>query len=61
MGNKLKQYIPYAIISIPFVFWYLSVIVSGHTYYIKLFDFGIFSFAHIIVSVIFYVIKKLDS
>jgi len=56
--NKLKQFIPYVIISIPFVFWYLSVIVSGHTYYIKLFDFGIFSFAHIILSIITYFAKK---
>lgn len=58
MRNKLKQYIPYAIISIPFVFFYWSVIVADYTYASKLTDIGFLSLFHIILGLIFYFGKK---
>ena len=58
MGNKLKQYISYAIISIPFVFWYLGTITSQDTYSIKLVTLGFISALHIAVSVLFSLMKK---
>lgn len=59
MGNKLKQYIPYAIISIPFVFWYFGAITSQDTYSTKLVTLGFISALHIAVSVLFHLIKKI--
>lgn len=58
MGNKLKQYIPCAIISIPFVFWYLGSITSQDTYSTKLTTLGFISALHIAVSVLFHLMKK---
>lgn len=58
MGNKLKQYISYAIISIPFVFWYFGAITSQDTYSIKLVTLGFISALHIAVSVLFHLMKK---
>lgn len=59
MGNKLKQYIPCAIISIPFVFWYFGAIISQDTYSTKLVTLGFISALHIAVSVLFHLIKKI--
>lgn len=56
--NKLKQYIPCAIISIPFVFWYLGTITSQDTYSTKLVTLGFISALHIAVSVLFHLMKK---
>ena len=58
MRNKLIQYIPYAIFSIPFVFWYWSIIVGHDTYAMKLTDISFISALHIVLSVIFYYAKK---
>lgn len=58
MGNKLKQYIPCAIISIPFVFWYFGAITSQDTYSTKLVTLGFISALHIAVSVLFHLMKK---
>ena len=58
MGNKLKQYIPFVIISIPFVFWYFGAITSQDTYSIKLITLGFISALHIAVSVLFHLMKK---
>ena len=56
--NKLKQYIPCTIISIPFVFWYFGAITSQDTYSIKLVTLGFISALHIAVSVLFHLMKK---
>lgn len=58
MRNKLIQYTPYAIFSIPFGFWYLSIIVGHDTYAMKLTDIGFISALHIVLSVMFYYAKK---
>ena len=58
MINKLKQYIPCAIISIPFVFWYLGSITSQDTYSTKLVTLGFISALHIAISLLFYLMKK---
>lgn len=58
MGNKLKQYIPCAIISIPFVFWYFGAITSQDTYSNKLVALGFISTLHIAVSALFTIMKK---
>lgn len=58
MRNKLIQYIIYAIFSIPFGFWYLSIIVGHDTYAMKLTDIGFISALHIVLSVMFYYAKK---
>lgn len=58
MGNKLKQCIPFVMISIPFVFWYLGVITGQETYSFKLTTVGFISFFHIILSVMLYFAKK---
>lgn len=58
MRNKLKQYIPYVLISIPFAFWYWSIIVGHDTYAMKLTDIGFMSALHILLSVMFYGVKR---
>ena len=58
MINKLKQYIPCAIISIPFVFWYSGSITSQDTYSTKLVTLGFISALHIADSALSYLIKK---
>ena len=58
MRNKLIQYMPYAIISIPFMFWYLGVITGQDTSSFKLTTIGFISFFHIILSVMAYFAKK---
>lgn len=58
MRNKLKQYIPYAMISIPFAFWYSAVITEQETSSFKLTTIGFISFFHIILSVMAYFAKK---
>ena len=58
MRNKLIQYIPCAIVSIPFAFWYLAVIVGQDTFPTKLTDIGFISVLHIVLSVLFYYAKK---
>ena len=58
MGNKLKQYIPCTIISIPFVFWYFGAITSQDTYSLKLTTLGFISALHIAVSALFPLMKK---
>lgn len=58
MGNKLKQCIPFVIISIPFIFWYLAVIAGQDTWAFKLTTIGFISFFHIILSVMAYFAKK---
>lgn len=58
MRNKLIQYIIYAIFSIPFGFWYWAIIVGPDTYDMKLTDIGFISALHIVLSVMFYGIKK---
>lgn len=58
MRNKLKQCIPFVIISIPFVFWYFGVIVGQDTLTFKLTTIGFISFFHIILSVMCYFAKK---
>lgn len=56
--NRLKQYIPYMIISIPFVLWYSGVIAGQNTYSFKLTTIGFISFFHIILSIMVYFAKK---
>ena len=51
-GNKLKQYIPCAIISIPFMFWYFRAITSQDTYSTKLVTLGFIS------TLLFLLMKK---
>ena len=58
MGNKLKQCIPFVMISIPFAFWYSGSITSQDTYSTKLVTLGFISALHIAVSVLFSLMKK---
>ena len=58
MRNKLKQYIPYALITIPFVFWYSAIIVEQDTFSSKLTAIGFVSALHITFSAMFYGMKK---
>ena len=58
MGNKLKQCIPFVLISIPFAFWYFGVIAGQDTWAFKLTTFGFISFFHIILSIMIYFEKK---
>ncbi len=58
MRNKLIPYIPYAMISIPFVFWYWSIIVGHDTYAMKLTNIGFMSGLHLMLSVMFYYVKR---
>ena len=56
--NNLKQCILFAIISIPFVFWYLAVIASQDTYDVKFTSIGFISALHITISIMGYFMKK---
>lgn len=58
MGNKIKQYVPYVIISIPLIFWYCSVIIGHDTHAIKLTYIGFLSALHIMLYTGFYFAKK---
>ena len=58
MGNKLKQCIPFVMLSIPFVFWYLGVIAGQDTCAFKLTTIGFINLFHITVSVLLYFAKK---
>lgn len=58
MGNMLKQCIPFILISIPFVFWYLGVITGQDTRSFKLTTIGFICFFHIILSIMAYFVKK---
>ena len=49
---------PYVMISIPFVFWYLGVITGQDTCSVKLTTIGFISVLHMVVSVIFYLAKN---
>ncbi len=58
MRNKLKQYMPYALITIPFVFWYSAIIVEQDTISSKLTFIGFVSALHITFSAMFHGMKK---
>lgn len=49
---------PCAIISIPFAFWYLAVIVGQDTFPTKLTTIGVVSAVHIVICVIAHFAKK---
>lgn len=60
MGNKLIYYMLFAMLTIPFVFWYWAIIVRQGTYPDKLTSIGFVSFFHLL-SYVFVLVGKKDS